>query len=306
RVVVHLLETQRNALAFLINVEHHAGDLVAFLHHLAGVSHLAHPAHVGDVQEAVDAFLDLDEGTVIGQVAHHARDHGARRIALGHLVPGIGLHLLHAQRDFLLVLVDVEDLHLDLVADGDQLAGMVDAFGPAHLGDVHQAFQAELELDEGAVAHDVDDLAGVAAADGVLVGYVRPRAGGLLLEAQGDLFLLLVHGDDVDLELLVDVDLLVRVVDPTPIHVGDVQQAVDATKIHEGTELGDVLDDALADLARLDLGEQLLLHLLTLIFQQLAARDDDVAAGLVDFENLALDGAIDVVGNVRRPADIDL
>src|SRR5262249_56694222 len=73
-----------------------------------------------------------------------------------------------------------------------------------------------------------------------------------------------------------------------------------------GAELGDVLDDALADLARLDLGEQLLLHLLALVFQELAAGDDDVAAGLVDLEDLALDGLVNVVGDVGRPADVDL
>ena len=120
-----------------------------------------------------------------------------------------------------------------------------------------------------------------------------------MLEAEGDLLLLLVHVEDVDLELLVDVDDLVRVGDAAPAHVGDVQQAVDAAQVDEGAELGDVLDDALADLARLDLGEQLLLHLLALVFEQLAAADDDVAAGLVDLEDLALDGLADVVADVR-------
>ena len=50
---------------------------------------------------------------------------------LGDLVPGVGLGLLHAQRDFLLVLVDAQDDDFDLVADVDQLAGMVDPLGPA-------------------------------------------------------------------------------------------------------------------------------------------------------------------------------
>ena len=84
------------------------------------------------------------------------------------------------------------------------------------------------------------------------------------------------------------------------------KQAVDAAQVDEGAELGDVLDDALADLARLDLGEQLLLHLLALVLDQLAAADDDVAAGLVDLEDLALDGLADVVADVGRPADVDL
>src|SRR5262249_45355745 len=306
RVVVHLLQAQRNALALLVHVEDDAGDLVALADHLAGVGDLAHPAHVADVQEAVDALLDLDEGAVVGQVADHARDDRARRVALGHLVPRAGLHLLHAQGDFLLLLVDVQDLHLDLVADGHQLAGVVDALGPAHLGDVDEALDARLELDEGAVAHDVDDLAGVAAADRVLRLDVGPRARRLLLQAQGDLLLVLVHRDDEHVERLIDVDHLVRVGDAAPAHVGDVQQAVDAAQVHEGAELGDVLDDAAADLAGLDLVEQLLLHLLALVLEELAAADDDVAASLVDLEDLALDGAADVVADVGGPADVHL
>ena len=43
-----------------------------------------------------------------------------------------------------------------------------------------------------------------------------------------------------------------------------------------------------------------------LIFDELAAADDDIAAGLVDLEDLALDGLADVVGDVGRTADIDL
>ena len=181
---------------------------------------------------------------------------------LGDLVPGVGLGLLHAQGDFLLLLVDVQDDDLDLVADRDQLAGVVDALGPAHLGDVDQALDALLELDEGAVAHHVDDLA--------LVRGCRPGTSSstfshglarLLLEAQGDLLAFLVDVEDHDLDLLVDLDHLAGVVDAAPAHVGDVQQAVDAAEVDERAEVGDVLDDALADLARLDLGEQLLLLL---------------------------------------------
>ena len=212
-------------------------------------------------KQAVDAFLDLDEGTVVGEVADRALDHGPRRVLAGDLVPGVDLGLLHAQGDFLLVLVDAQDDDLDLVADVDQLAGVVDPLGPAHLGDVDQALDALLELDEGAVAHDVDDLAGDAGADRVLLLDVFPRAGGLLLEAQRDLFAVLVDVQDHDLDLVVDLEHVAGMVDPAPAHVGDVQQAVDAAQVDERAEVGDVLDRALADLADLDLLEELLLLL---------------------------------------------
>ena len=45
--------------------------------------------------------------------------------------------------------------------------------------------------------------------------------------------------------------------DAAPAHVGDVEQAVNAVEINERAEIGDVLDGALADVARHHLGEQL-------------------------------------------------
>ena len=188
----------------------------------------------------------------------------------------------------------------------DQLAGVVDALGPAHLGDVDQALDALLELDEGAVAHDVDDLARDAGADRVLVGDVLPRAGDLLLEAQGDLLLVLVDVEDHDLDLLVDLDHVAGVVDPAPAHVGDVQQAVDAAEVDERAEVGDVLDRALADLADLDLVEELLLQLLALIsisLRRLTTMLRRLSSILRIMHSIVL---ADVVADVGRAADVDL
>ena len=129
------------------------------------------------MQQAVDAFLDLDEGAVVGQVADLAGDDRAGRVLLGDQGPGVGLGLLHAQADFLLVLVDLQDDDVDLVADVDHLAGVVDAPGPGHLGDVHQALDAFLQLHERAVGHDVDHLPLTRVPTGYFVLDVLPRAG---------------------------------------------------------------------------------------------------------------------------------
>src|SRR5262249_39678101 len=71
-------------------------------------------------------------------------------------------------------------------------------------------------------------------------------------------------------------------------------------------ELGDVFDDALAQLARFNFGEELLFHFLALVFDELAAADDNIAASFVDLENFALDGLANVIGDVGRPANVDL
>ena len=267
---------------------------------------LSGPAHVGDMEKTVDAFLDLDERAVVGEIPDGSLDHGARRVLAGNLIPGVHLGLLHAQGDFLLLLVDAEDDDFDLVANLHQLARMIDSLRPRHLGDVDKPLDPFLELDERAIGHDVDDFAHDAGGDRVLVGDVFPGAGALLLEAKRDLLAVLVDMQHHHLDLVVDLDHVAGVVDAAPTHVGDVQETVDAAKVDERAEVGDVLDRADANLPRLDFGEQLLLLLFAGDLDELTTRDDDVASAFVDLEDHALDIVLDVVGNIARAANIDL
>ena len=128
---------------------------------------------------------------------------------------------------------------------------------PAHLADVHQAFDARLQLDEGAVVRDGYDLTLHPCTDRVLLGDVLPRIGVQLLEAEGDALALPIDVENLDLERLADLDHLAGVLDAAPRHVGDMQQAVDTAEIDECTEVGDVLDDALPHLILLELLHQL-------------------------------------------------
>jgi hypothetical protein len=83
-----------------------------------------------------------------------------------------------------------------------------------------------------------------------------PRIGELLLEAEADAFLFLVDVENDHVEVLTDLEDLGRVTDAAPGHVGDVQQAVEAVEVDERTEVGDVLDRALADVAGHHFGQQ--------------------------------------------------
>ncbi len=91
----------------------------------------------------------------------------AFRVLLGDVVPRIRLGLLHAQRDFLLVLVDAKHDHFDFVADLDEFRRVINALGPGHFGNVDQTFDAVFQLHEGTVRHNVDDFAGDLFADRV-------------------------------------------------------------------------------------------------------------------------------------------
>ena len=119
---------------------------------------LARPAQVGDVNHAVDAGLDLDERAEIGHAVARAAvtivPGGYFRAANSH---GFGFDLLDAQRDFLLLLVDVQHDDFDLVAEIDHLARVRQPPGPAHLADVDETFDPVFQPDEHAVVHHVDD-----------------------------------------------------------------------------------------------------------------------------------------------------
>ena len=84
---------------------------------------------------------------------------------------------------------------------------------------------------------------------------------------------------------VVDLEDLGRVADAAPGHVGDVEQAVDAAEVDEGAVVGDVLHDAAQHLALGEGLERLLLLLGVLLLEQDLAREDDVAALLVDLDD---------------------
>src|SRR6185369_13807722 len=232
--------------------------------------------------------------------------HGTRRVLLGELLVRVRLELLHAERDPVLLDVDVEHDRLDHVADRDHLRRMLDPAGPRHLGDVDQTLDALLELDEGAVVLERDDLAAHHGAGHVLLGRAAPRILGDLLEAEADALGVGVELEDLHANVVADLEQLARVVDPAPAHVGDVEQAVDAAEVDERTVLGEVLDDTLDDLAFLEALERRLLECGALLLEQHAARQHDVAALLVELDDLELEVLVEERVEVANGAQVHL
>ena len=169
-----------------------------------------------------------------------------------------------------------------------------------------EAFDAAFDLDERAVRHEVDDLAVDLLADGVALLDAFPGVGLGLLEAEGDALALAVDFDDHDGDFFADLDDFARVADAAPGHVGDVQQAVETVEVHERAVVGDVLDDAAADDARLDLFEELATAFAALFFDEFATRDDEVLLLLVDLDDLEVEGLTHEAFKVLRRVDVDL
>src|SRR5579884_3081109 len=284
----HVL-AERILLELRIDREHDRLDRVALLELAHQVLAAALPGDVRQMHEAVDAALEADEDAEIGDRLDLAADPVALLVHGGEGLPRIGLGLLDAERDAATLLVDVEHHHLHLVANLDDLGGVHVLVGPVHLRDVHQAFHAGLELDEAAVIGDVGDLAEQARAGRIAPRDGDPRILAELLQAQRHAIALAVEAQHAHLELVADVDHLGRMTDALPRHVGDVQQAVDATEVDECAVVGQVLDHALDHRAFLQARQELFALLGMLALDHGAAADHHVVALAVEFDDLELE-----------------
>ena len=306
RIALELLDAERDALLLDVDVEHLRLHLVALL---VLVDHLLArtlPVEVGEMDHAVHVAVEAEEQAELGLVLDLAFELGADRILLDEQLPRIAHGLLEAERDAALDRIDLEHLHLDFLRGGDDLAGVHVLLGPRHFGDVDQALDAGLQLDERAVVGDVGDAALELGADRELGLDALPRIVEQLLHAERDAVGLVVDLDDLDLHLLADVEHLGRVIDAPPGDVGDVQQAVDAAEVDERAVVGDVLHHAVDDLALFEVLHQLLALLGAGLLEHGAAGDDDVAAAAIHLEDLERLRHVHQRRHVADRPDVDL
>ncbi len=306
RIGLQLLDTQGESLVLNIDVEDDGLHLFAHFVEGRGVSDLLRPTDVTDVYQSVDAFLDADEDTEVGDVANLPEDSGADGVFVFQKGPGVGLDLLDAQTDLLGVRVEVEDHTFDDLALADDAVGMLDATRPAHLRDVDEALDAFLEFDESAVIDEADDAAEHVDAVGVALFGAFPGVGRQLLVAQADALAVGAELQDLDLNLVAHIEELGGMRHASPAHIGDVEKAVDATEVDKRTVVGEVFDDAVDDSAGFQLLEGLFLESRPLFFKKGTAAKHDIAAVLVEFDDLEGKFLAQVLVEVSRGAKLDL
>ncbi len=151
---------------------------------------------------------------------------------------------------------------------------------------MYQAFNALFQLSEAAVVGEVGNTSGDASAFWVTGFDSDPWIFTQLLEAQGNTIALAIVLQNLDIDLVANVDDFRRMLDTLPGHVGDVQQAIDATQIDECAVIGEVLDDALDLLAFLQRFQQSFTLGGVLGFQDTATGNDNVVALLVQLDDL--------------------
>src|SRR6266699_5785259 len=287
-IAFELLDPERNPFALDVDRKHLSLGLLALLEIAHRLLARQSPRQVREVHQAVDSALKPDENAEVGDRLDLALDLVALLEVHRELFPGIGKALLHAEGDAAPLLVDLEDHDLHLVAERDHFRRMHVLVGPVHLRDVHQAFDALLDLDEGAVVGEIGHLAEEARSRGIAAREAHPGILSQLLQSEGNAILLGVEFQHLRRDLVAHVEHFRRVLDAPPGEVGDVQQAVDSAQVDERAVVGDVLDDALDDGALMQVREQRLALGALRGFQHRAARHDDVFPFPVKLDNLEL------------------
>ena len=173
------------------------------------------------------------------------------------------------------------------------------------LGDVHQALDALVDAHERAERNELGDLARHNLTHAVGACEVLPRIFLGCLQRQGDALAVHVDVENLDSDLLANLDNLGRMVDVLPGQLGHVHETVDAAEINEGAEVDDGRDDAGADLALLQLGEEGLANFTLGLLEPRATREHNVVAVLVQLDDLRLENLADVRLKVAHTAHLD-
>ena len=224
---------------------------------------------------------------------------GADRIFRLDALPRIVEQLLHAERDAVGLVVDLDDLHLDGLADGQHFGRMIDAT-PGDVGDMQQAVDAA-EIDERAVIGDVlddavDDLPLFEVGDDLMT-----LLGAALFEhgaaRDDDIAAAAVHLEN--LERLRHMHQRRGVADRTDVDLAARQEGHGAVEI-DGKAALDLIEDDAFDL--LLLLESLFELDPALFAARLVARDDGFAERVFDALQIDFDFFADLRGRVAAEA----
>src|SRR5262245_16578217 len=161
-----------------------------FIHHLEFVFEfgLLVKTSLADVDQPFDSSLQLDEDAEVCNLADLPNCRIANRKSARNLVvPWIVLELLIPERQSLLFLINPQDHGLYLLSLLEEFRGMLDVFGPRHVGNVNQSVDTLFKSDECAKVGKTLDLSFDTRADCVFSFHHIPGVRSSLLHAERDL-----------------------------------------------------------------------------------------------------------------------
>ena len=149
RIAQRLLEPERNALIGRIHRQHDHFHRLARFQHVGGLAHLLRPRHLRQMNQTVEPRFEFDKGAEIGDARYRALDPIAGVILIRRADPGVRLQLFQTQRDALLRGIDLENLHVELLADRESVGRLIHA-PVRNIGDMQHAVHPA-DIDESPV-----------------------------------------------------------------------------------------------------------------------------------------------------------
>ena len=118
----------------------------------------------------------------------------------------------------------------------------------AELRDVDKTFNLVVHKGKGPEVGQAGDRTFDQLADVVAALYCRPRFGLEALEAQGNALLVPIHVEDIDVHLLSRSQNIAGLRGAIPRELAEMNQAVSAAQVDEGTEIGEAADRSMPNL----------------------------------------------------------
>src|ERR1700722_15669124 len=191
------------------------------------------PTDIADVDQTFHALFDFHKRAKIGKIANAAINDGADRIFLRGSVPGVGHGLLQPEGNSTLIGLYFEHGHVDFIPNLYHLRGVLGAFRPAHLADVHEPFDPGFDLNKSSVVRHANEFAFCARSHSEALGNGSPGIRQKLLAAQRDALLVFVKFQDLDFDFITRLNDGGRMRHASPNQIADVKQSVYAAEIYE-------------------------------------------------------------------------
>ena len=122
-IFLELLDTEAHLTLVAVEGEHNGFHFVAYLHEVLCAAQVLAPRHFAYVDQTLYAGSDFNECTVVGHNDNLAVNLVANLDGLGQCIPGMGHKLLQTEGDTLLLVVEVEDNHIELLVEAYNLRG---------------------------------------------------------------------------------------------------------------------------------------------------------------------------------------
>src|ERR1041385_6065167 len=170
-----ILNRERQPSVLGVDTRDNRVSLLTLLENLTRMLYSSRPRDVGHVNKSINAIFYLNKCAEVSQITHAAMNTHSDLISFMQRLPRILLNLLHSKTNTTRLGIDTQYFNLYRVSWIHNLAWMLNALGPTHLGNVNETFDAIFQLYESAVVCNACNLSTYTCAHWKSLFNARPR-----------------------------------------------------------------------------------------------------------------------------------